>query len=94
MDCDRGNKKILSASQSEDNEAEYPLDILWALKWNLTSETLGSRIILPKAGGGSGGPAEVLYPLAVRSPLPEIWSNKAALCNSRNIMKNKFRSTW
>lgn len=70
-----------------------PLAFLWALKWNLTSEALGSRINLLMAGGGQVRAAEVLYPLAVGSLLLKNGSNKAALYNSRNIVKNKFSST-
>lgn len=88
MDWDRDNKIIISSPQGENNEAECPLPFLWELKWSLTSETLGSRIMPPEAGGGQGeGAAEVLYPLAVRSPLLGKLSNNVALCNSRYILK-------
>lgn len=33
---------------------------LWALKWNLTSDALVSRINLPMAGDGLGGVTEGL----------------------------------
>lgn len=67
---------------------------LWALKWNLTSEALVSRINLPMAGGGPGEATEELYPLAGGSLLLENWNNKTALYNSRDIVINQFSSTW
>lgn len=69
------------------------LAFLWALKWNLTSEVLVSRINLPMAGSGPGGVTEGLYPLAIGSLLLENWNTKNCLYNSRDIVINKFSST-
>lgn len=63
---------------------------LWALKWNLTSKALVSRIYLPMAGDGPGGVTEGL---AVGSLLLENWNSKTSLYNSRDIVINKLSST-
>lgn len=65
---------------------------LWVLKWNLTSESLVSRINLPMAGGGPSEATEH-YPLAGGSLLLENWNNKTVLYNSRDIVINPLNST-